>query len=299
MPRIVLHFTASAPGGFVAPPGVTSVQLIGWGGGGGAGAGGSGGLPEFAIPGGAGGGGAQKDVTEVTVEPAEAYDVLIGAGGAGAAFTGSYSHGGDGGDTKFVRRRDGSTLAVFRGAGGGTGSAGPQVITAGPVRRAMKGGGPLAGTERGYAYPDAEGRFPALTVPGTGGYGFPFDTAVNGYLGPAPSLQGFPGGKSARPGQGVWLGPGKSYEGGGGGGGGAAGPGGPGADGGPGGHGNTFGDQLVGGDGSNADDNSGAGGGGGGSGGASNLPTDGSANPSAGGRGGDGGSGRLTLVYVV
>jgi len=56
-------------------------------------------------------------VAEVAVEPAETYDVIVGAGGAGAAFIGAYSHGGDGGDTQFVRRRDGSTLAIFRGAG--------------------------------------------------------------------------------------------------------------------------------------------------------------------------------------
>jgi hypothetical protein len=297
MPRIVLQFTAS--GGFVAPAGVTSVQLIGWGGGGGGGAGAHGGLPEYEIPGGAGGGGAQKDVAEVTVEPAETYDVVVGAGGAGAPFTGAYSHGADGGDTTFVRRRDGATLATFRGAGGGTGSSGTQPLDAGPKRAVMRGGGPVAGAEHGYVYPDAENRFPPLPVPGTGGYGFPFPGELNGYRGPAASLQGFPGGNAGRTGQGVWLGPGKTYSGGGGGGGGAAGPGGPGADGGPGGHGKTIADQLVGGDGWNADDNSGAGGGGGGSGGAYNFPTENNVNPSAGGRGGDGGSGRLTLVYVV
>jgi hypothetical protein len=306
MPMVVLPFAISTPGGFVAPAGVTHVQLIGWGGGGGGGAGAGGGQRGYVTPGGGGGGGAQKDVTVVPVETGERYDIVIGPGGEGSPtiidgvpVTGQ--HDDDGRDTQFVRSRDRQVLARFRGAGGGTSAWDSERPTLG--RQPLTcGGSPIAGRGKRFEHSNERGEVPGPLPPGTGGYGISNKGPLWGLTPPSESVQGFVGGSHGPCGISEDIAEPPLY-GGGGGGGGAAGPGGDGARGGGGGHAGRVDVEGFGEDGSSAEDGTGAGGGGGGTGGS--LDRSGGSGPLPGlpvarpGRGGNGGSGHLTISYVA
>lgn len=308
MAMTVLPFGTSTPGGFVAPPGVSHVQLIAWGGGGGGGAGTYGVQRDSVAPGGGGGGAAQKDVTLVAVEAGERYDVVIGAGGEGApthidgaAVQGV--HGKPGGDTLFVRSRDGVVLARFRGAGGGTSAFYGEPAT--PGRQLLTCGGTPVGGDWGphFAHSDEGGNVPGPLPPGTGGFGIANEIALSRLVPASPSVQGFTGGRHGACGASDNSPAQQTLFGGGGGGGGAAGPGGDGARGGAGGHWGRFDSEGFGEGGWSADDGSGAGGGGGGTGGSldrsvlQGIPV-GTA-VSVPGPGGSGGSGSLTIAYVA
>ena len=106
---------------WVAPAGVTLVQLIGWGGGGGGGGGaGGGGGTNSQSTGGSGGGGALKVIHWVSVVPGTSYTVTIGAGGTGGAS--GQNNGTDGSQTTFGAGA--SPLAKFAGGGRGIGGFG-------------------------------------------------------------------------------------------------------------------------------------------------------------------------------
>ena len=289
MPRVVMSFTATTLSGFVAPAGVTSVQLMGYGGGG-AGGDGYGGwsYSNYLVVGGAGGGGALQVVAEVPVVPGTAYNIIIGAGGA-AGGSGFWPKplGENGGDTIFARKLDGATLATFRGAEGGTGAFSFGKYPDVERNVGVLGGGPVPGDRLGWAA-STGGLLPARMFPGVGGYGTTPDAhATYGRLG-AASVQGFQGGAAGVHGTNDGI-----YFGGGGGGGGAAGPGGNGGNGGAGGAARATSPAQEGSPGNGALVVSGAGGGGGGTGGANPNQRTGY------GPGGAGGSGRLTIMYVV
>lgn len=306
MPMVVLEYKVSTPSGFVAPAGITHVQLFGWGGGGGGGAGDGGTAPGLLVAGGGGGGGAQKDVALIAVEPGTEYDVVVGAGGEGAptmvdGVMIAGRHGGPGGDTMFVRKRDGSVLARFLGAGGGTTAFGGEKAEGG-VHRLMCGGSPIArDVPPNHAYTSKGGSEPGPLPMGTGGYGngLPHAQPARG----SSSVQGHRGGErgAAQPYESIYGMP--TLFGGGAGGGGAAGPGGDGARGGTGGLFGHWDSQGFGEEGWSADDNSGAGGGGGGSGGTLRPGQSQGIPPGTAlvrpGNGGWGGSGYLALIYVT
>lgn len=288
MPRVVVAFGSTSLGGFVAPAGVTSVQLLAWGGGGGGGAGYYGWpYKDATYVGGAGGGGALKDVAEIAVVPGTAYDVVIGAGGVGSGANGSMQwRGANGGDTLLRVSAGAQVLATFRGAEGGTSAWG---LGADPTALriwGVLGGGPVPGDGFGWMFV-TNSLLPAREGPGIGGYGVVGDEWTAYGRNGAPSVQGFLGGVGGAPGASDG-----GYRGGGPGGGGAAGPAGAGGNGGEGGFGKQFGAPGPGAAGSSAPLNSGAGGGGGGTAGASG-------GFGAFGPGGDGGSGHLTLAYVL
>lgn len=111
-PTTTVTFTSTTT--WVAPAGVTSIQVSTWAGGGGSGdLGGS-------VAGGGGGGGAYSGLNALTVIPGNSYTVTVGIGGTAASAGGS---GGAGGDSWFST--SGTVLAKGGGAGitGSTGGA--------------------------------------------------------------------------------------------------------------------------------------------------------------------------------
>lgn len=96
---------------WVAPTGVTSVDVECWGAGGGGGS-----QSQNRIKG--GGGGAYSKKLSIAVTPGNSYTVVVGSGGA--AGVGNNSQGGTGGDTYFI---DISTVLAKGGVGGGPAGA--------------------------------------------------------------------------------------------------------------------------------------------------------------------------------
>jgi hypothetical protein len=272
-------------GSWVAPPGVTSALIIGYGGGGAGGGGspGSGTVNANSSTGGGGGGGSLLSWQIVNVVPGTTYVVTVGAGGNGATPT---NPGANGSATSF------DTLAVFSGAGGGasTTSSG-----AGTAFQAF-GGTPVAlnsaVTSAAYNGRTALNISPngdsIQTPAGSGGRSI--NQAGNNVgaisFAGTPSAQGFAGGAGGS------FGGTSTGVGGGGGGGGGGGPGGVGGAGGTGGNGSATVAVTSGTAGSAAAANTGGGGGGGGGGGTS---TSGGASGSGGG---SGGSGKLTISWI-
>lgn len=275
--------TFIADGNWVAPGGVTSVTLVGYGGGGGGGGGANplgGGSPYInAAGGGAGGGGALMSRLTITVIPGTSYAVTIGVGGSGGSNGGTHNTdgivGSSGTDTIF------GSLAKFIGAAPGGGGA---KVPASPA--AIGGLGIRFQTSIIANRTDInQGGDGSLAV--TGG------NTTNGHIGMTTVfsiLQAAGGtvGSTTDSGRG----------GGGGGGGGTGGDGAiAGGIGGNGGAGNGAGGGGFGANGSNgtaASANSGSGGGGGGA--AGNGSSDGG--PAAG-AGAPGGSGKLTILWIV
>ncbi len=100
------EFTSN--GSWVAPSGVTTVLVVGYGGGGG---GASGGGTTASQKAGGGGGGSLQSTVVLTVVPNTSYTITIGAGGTGA--TTNRTSGADGSSTIF------GSLATFIGGGKG------------------------------------------------------------------------------------------------------------------------------------------------------------------------------------
>jgi hypothetical protein len=311
-----IEFTSSTS--WVAPPGIHTVGLEGWGGGGGGGGGAQ--IPtgitnRCMTIGGGGGGGAQLEVARINVKPLRTYNVIIGAGGTGSD---ANTAGSAGGDTIFTDSVTGEVLATFRGAGGG-GTIGTYldwgVSNPTQVHHFAKGGFSIRGAvatnicmldvPSGPIIWSVAGSF-GKNVPGAGGDAVSVlvPTMFAMSYGMA-SIRGHVGGGQGRWGTGIagyadFLGAGGP------GGGGGGGPGGPGVTGGWGGSynggvpstvpsgvlhdprsqgGTTPPEALA---------NSGAGGGGGGGGGSGDL----SLFPGLGARGGNGGSGKLILMLI-
>lgn len=120
----VSEFTAN--GSFVTPPGVTHVMVEAWGGGGGGGAesdcasGGAGG-------GGGGSGGYVRGV--VTVTPGQAYDVIVGSGGAASASGGASRFSSQG--TPLISAGGGNGATLSTGGTGGLGNPAGGILRAG------------------------------------------------------------------------------------------------------------------------------------------------------------------------
>ncbi len=91
-------------------------------------------------PGGPGGGGSRRIVTQCPVTPATGYTMTIGAGGAGGATNGVA--GSNGGDTTF-KVTAGSTLRTARG---GSKAAGNASDSGASTYRVGAGGKPVHGT---------------------------------------------------------------------------------------------------------------------------------------------------------
>lgn len=110
--------TFTSSGTFVAPAGVTSVQIYAVGGGAGGGGGDS-------SSGGGGGGGGYTATKTLNVTPGSSYAVVVGSGGQGGS-AGNYS-GFDGGDSyvqSITYGANGGRAAVTRTEGGNGGSGG-------------------------------------------------------------------------------------------------------------------------------------------------------------------------------
>ncbi len=108
--------TFTSSGTWVAPGGVTSVDIDVWGAGGGGG-GSRGGVA--GCEGSGGGGGAYSKKLSASVIPSNSYTVTVGAGGSGGSYGFGGTDGVDGGDSWF----DASTTILAKGgSGGGSGS---------------------------------------------------------------------------------------------------------------------------------------------------------------------------------
>lgn len=287
-------FTATASSGWTAPAGVTRVFLEGFGGGAGGGGGVAGQVSVNAqSPGGSGGGGSLKRGEWYTVVPNTAYDINIGAGGAGGA---ANTNGSDGGDTTFVTH-GGSTVATFKGAGKGLAGLTAAVNTNYIYRPGGAATSPTLYVDPStYTTPGMGGW---TVAPSHGGIGGTYNNTTGGG-GAVPtaggsSPQGFAGGTFGAIGNTV----GSNY-GGTGGAGGGAGPGGVGGAGGAGGNGNNAGAGTAGSGGKTPSGaaqtaaittNTGGGGGAGGGGGSDTSSTP------AGGAGGGGDNGLLVLTW--
>lgn len=285
-------------GFWVAPAGVTVVQLIGWGGGGGGGGSSGGGTGTNAqSAGGSGGGGALKIIHWISVVPGTTYKITIGAGGTGGAA--GQNNGTDGLATTFATGGiPVITLAECAGGGRGIGGFGGLASNQYAVN---PGGGSVAGPWVQAIGGNAAGYGHMMVPPSFGGFnGVYAQVAVNVGNQSVPN----PGGNSPEGFIGGALGTyggnsGYNYAGQTGAGGGA-GPGGNGGDGGNSGAGNGAGVGGAGTGGKNpvgsvttaaSTNNTGAGGGGGGAGGY------GSTGGGAGAAGGGGDNGKLTIIW--
>lgn len=287
--------TFTSTSAWVAPAGVTLVQLIGWGGGGGGGGAAAGGTgSNLQSAGGSGGGGALKVTQWVTVVPGTSYTVTIGAGGTGGAS--GQNNGTDGSQTLFG---DVATpLAKFAGGGRGIGGFGGLTFS---LYAVDPGGGSVAGPWVQAIAGNAAGYGHMFVPPSFGGFnGVYAQVTVNvgNQSVPNPggnSPEGFTGGAL-----GTYGGNSGSFYAGQTGAGGGAGPGGNGGGGGNSGAGSAAGAGTAGSGGKNpagtvttaaSTGNTGAGGGGGGAGGY------GAIGGGAGGAGGGGDNGKLTIIW--
>lgn len=290
-------FTSSTT--WTAPAGVYLATLTGCGGGGGGGGGRE--APNQTnlwLGGGSGGGGAVLNTATVSVVPGTVYEIVIGAGGTGAAADGD---GSDGGDTIFYEQGVGPDPSIiqFYGAGGGKRGGG---VTGAALYFFVKGGLPvrMTGEDSYINYTNLVNAgdivnyliYPQV-LQQQGGYSVPTNFNSGNSVGGGPAPNAFEtDARGGSPGaDGVDSSTYRGGSGGGGGGMGAFGLAGEGNDGGNGGtaaSGGTGGNGTAGG---NADANTGSGGGGGGAPGCG-LSARGNA-----GAGGNGGSGLLIITW--
>jgi hypothetical protein len=195
--------TYSSTGSFVAPAGVTTIQVEAYGGGGGGGRGGS----SNRQGGGGGGGGGYTINNAVTVVPGTSYTITIGSGGSGstggnggngttttATFpsgvinaTGgaggrSYSNSGTGGAGGTGTRAGGAGgTGSSLGSGGGGGAAGSTTIgSAGNIPNGGANGGGTAGDGGDGSTSNAATGIAGATYGGGGGGGTRYSNGGNG-----------------------------------------------------------------------------------------------------------------------
>jgi hypothetical protein len=161
-------FTAAGTYTWIAPCGVTSVQVECWGGGGG----GGGSSNAAGDAGGGGAGGSYAVTTSVPVVPGNTYTVTIGSGGTAGTNTGTT--GGTGGTTSFN-----ITSVVATGGQGGTGSTSSATPGIG-------GTGTTTGNAGGVFYAGGNGGTGVSATDGGGGGGGAGNSAAGG-IGSAPT----------------------------------------------------------------------------------------------------------------
>ncbi|MBI4808363.1 MAG: DUF11 domain-containing protein [Nitrosomonadales bacterium] len=158
--------TFTTSGTWVAPAGVTSVDVEVWGGGGA-----GGGQNQNSDGGGGGGGGAYSRVVGIAVVPGNSYTVTVGAGGVGVAS----GTGGTGGDSYFINA---ATVMAKGGTGGAPSTGTPPAGGAGGAAAAGVGTTKFSGGNGGQGINSGTGQ----GGPGGSSAG----TAANGTNGPTP-----------------------------------------------------------------------------------------------------------------
>ena len=187
---------------FMAPAGVTSVDVLAWSGGGASGGGGSAGL---------GGAGYASGFTQAThtVTPLEVLDIYVGDGGKHGPGGTTSGMGGGGGGSSSIKR--GATTLQRTGAGAGGGGGDNSSAVPGGYGGAGGAGTGQTGLSSGAAQPGTGGSQVAGGTGGTGGgvgtdgdgsAGIALQGGVGGYEPNAPGTGGGGAGGAADGGEG-------------------------------------------------------------------------------------------------